>query len=171
MSNKGLEKNWLFHVDGQRTLQDSLLKHFGWHNARLLLDWYHLRKKIQRQLFMALYTTDERDKIMTSLLVYAWYGLVDSAIDFIDRIKPHNIKKKKELETLKGYFERNRKMIPNYEMRHRLGLRNSSNRGEKENDLLMAQRQKHSGMAWSKKGSCQLAKLTAIERNNEKEYC
>jgi len=72
LNNNGLKKNWLFHVDGQRTLQDCLLKHFSWHNCRLLLDWYHLRKKIQRQLFMALYTTDERDAIMNTLFVYGW---------------------------------------------------------------------------------------------------
>ena len=168
--NNGLKMNWLFHVDGQRTLHDCLLKHFSWHNSRLLLDWYHLRKKIQRQFFLSLYTSDERDKIMTSLFTYAWYGLVDDAISLINRIKPHNIKNQKDLEVLKGYFERNRDIIPNYDMRHRLGLRNSSNRGEKENDLLIAQRQKHNGMAWSKEGSRQLAKLTAVKRNDEKQH-
>jgi hypothetical protein len=40
-------------------------------------------------------------------------------------------------------------MIPVYAVRRQLGLRNSSNRGEKANDLLVAARQKHNGMSWS----------------------
>ena len=170
LHNQGLEKNWLFHVDGQRSLQDCLINRFSWHNSKLLLDWYHLQKKIHSQLFKALYKSNERDKILNTLELYAWYGLVQEATKFIDRIKPENIKKQEELDILKGYFERNQDIIPNYEMRHRLGLRNSSNRGEKQNDLLFAQRQKHNGMAWSKDGSWHLAQLTSIKRNGEKEF-
>ncbi len=134
-----MEKNWLFYVDGQRSLQDCLINRFAWHNAKLLLDWYHLQKKIHTQLFKALYKSDQRDKILNALSLYAWYGLVEQATKFIDRIEIENIKKQEELDILKGYFQRNQDIIPNYEMRHRLGLRNSSNRGEKQNDLLFAQ--------------------------------
>jgi len=48
-----------------------------------------------------------------------------------------------------------------------VGLRNSSNRGEKENDLIISNRQKHNGMSWSKKGSNSLGVLTAIKQNKE----
>ncbi len=47
------------------------------------------------------------------------------------------------------------------------GLRNSSNIGEKANDLVVSDRQKHNGMSWSKAGSVALASLSALKRNNE----
>jgi len=46
-------------------------------------------------------------------------------------------------------------------------LRNSSNIGEKANDLLVSDRQKHNGMSWSKVGSVALASLTALVKNCE----
>ena len=39
---------------------------------------------------------------------------------------------------------------------------------EKTNDLLVAQRQKGKGMAWSVKGSHALATITVAERNAER---
>jgi hypothetical protein len=48
-----------------------------------------------------------------------------------------------------------------------LGLPNSSNRGEKANDLVVSARQKHNGMSWSKPGSLALAAVTALVRNGE----
>jgi hypothetical protein len=70
------------------------------------------------------------------------------------------------LEGLTGYLERNRSHIPCYAVRKRLGLRNSSNRGEKANDLVVSARQKHKGMSWSKGGSTALATLTALVSND-----
>ena len=35
------------------------------------------------------------------------------------------------------------------------------------NDLIVSNRQKHNGMAWSKSGSVALATVTALKRNNE----
>ena len=66
-----------------------------------------------------------------------------------------------------GYLDRNRLTIPNYMLRAELGLRNSSNRGEKANDLIVANRQKHNGMSWSDIGSASLASVSAIQYNAE----
>lgn len=52
-------------------------------------------------------------------------------------------------------------------MRHALGLRNSSNPVEKANDILVASRQKHRGMSWSRQGSWSLAEITAVFANGE----
>jgi len=65
------------------------------------------------------------------------------------------------------YLKRNRPYIPCYVVRKELGLRNSSNIGEKMNDLVVSDRQKHNGMSWSKEGSVALASITALIRNNE----
>jgi hypothetical protein len=49
----------------------------------------------------------------------------------------------------------------------KLGLCNSSNRVEKDNDLVVARRQKHDGMSWSPSGAIALAALAIAARNDE----
>ena len=63
------------------------------------------------------------------------------------------------------YLTRNQDHIPCYAIRQQLGLRNSSNAVEKCNDLLVAARQKHQGMSWSKEGSLALAALGTVDWN------
>jgi hypothetical protein len=65
------------------------------------------------------------------------------------------------------FLAKKRPMIPVYAVRRELGLHNSSNRGEKANDLLVADRQKHNGMSWSPSGSVALASVTALKHNRE----
>ena len=45
--------------------------------------------------------------------------------------------------------------------------RQGEDRGEKANDLIVADRQKHHGMSWSKFGSVALASVTALKKNKE----
>ena len=52
-------------------------------------------------------------------------------------------------------------------MRKELGLINSSNQGEKSNDIIVAQRQKHNGMSWVVEGSAALGHIKQIEINEE----
>ena len=61
----------------------------------------------------------------------------------------------------------NRPYIPCYAARKELGLCNSSAAGEKANDLIVSERQKHNGMSWAKKGTVALATITALAQNNE----
>ena len=56
-----------------------------------------------------------------------------------------------------------------YALRRELNLRISSNRVEKANDIVVATRQKHNGMSWSKSGSGALAIITAARINGELE--
>jgi len=67
------------------------------------------------------------------------------------------------------YWARHQGEIPAYAVRHALGLRHSSNIGEKPNDLVVSARQKPTGMSWSKKGSVGLASVTAVRRNKEEQ--
>ncbi|GJG66685.1 hypothetical protein PRLR6025_01540 [Prevotella lacticifex] len=57
--------------------------------------------------------------------------------------------------------------VPCYAVRHMIGLRTSSNRVEKANDLIVAKRQKHNGMSWSFKGSGALASIKCAHLNGE----
>ena len=157
-----------FFVDGQRTLQDSIIKFFSWYiNIGIILDWYHLEKKCKEQLSLGLKGRHIRNEILERVTHILWYGSIDVAIEYLRSIDKESIKDKDAIERLIGYFERNRSNIPCYAARKYLGLRNSSNLGEKMNDLVVSERQKHNGMSWSKCGSVALASVTALVRNKE----
>jgi hypothetical protein len=102
---------------------------------------------------------------LKNLMPLLWYGLVDQAIAYLRSLSEIEIKNEDALLHLVQYLAKNRPMIPVYAVRRELGLRNSSNRGEKANDLLVAERQKHNGMSWSPSGSVALASVTALKHN------
>ncbi len=167
--NGFLQGNYLvFFVDGARSLHADILRMFKWlPNFRIILDWYHLKEKNAQELSMALKGSKIRNEILDYLLPLLWLGKIDAAIEYLRSIKPEYIKSSDHIERLIGYFERNRSYIPCYALRKQLGLRNSSNRGEKANDLCVADRQKHQGMSWSKSGSVALATIITMHINNE----
>ena len=96
-----------------------------------------------------------------------WTGRMDKAIKYLNNIKKANIKNDNKLDELRGYLNRKSPYLTCYALRHQLGLRTSSNRVEKANDIVVANRQKHNGMAWSKTGSGALAIITVAKVNGE----
>ena len=168
LRNHLLTYNLLFFVDGQRTLYTTILCVFAWLSSfQIILDWYHLEKRCKEQLSMALKGRVIRNALLDELFPFLWHGCVDRAIALLQSVDSTKIKNRKALADLIGYLERNRPYIPCYSVRKRLGLWNSSNRGEKANDLVVSDRQKHNGMSWSKPGSVALAAVTALVRNQE----
>jgi len=168
LDNQLLKGNLLFFIDGQRSLQASIVKAFNWFAPQqLILDWYHLEEKCKKQLSSALNGREIRNEVLTQVLYWLWHGLIDKAIEYLETVDKKHIKSNEALEQLKGQTLRNKDYIPCYSVRKILGLRNSSNRGEKSNDLLVSQRQKHNGMSWSQLGSVTLAAVTALVRNQE----
>jgi hypothetical protein len=166
-ANGLLTFNWMFFVDGQRSLHDTLLRLFAWQGTlQLILDWHHLDKKCQEMLSRAMNNRHARNKVVQELLARLWYGNVDAAIEYLRQLEATHIKSPEAVEKLVGYFERNRRYIPCYAARKKLGLRNSSNRGEKANDLVVSDRQKHNGMSWSQDGSSALSTLRALVCND-----
>jgi hypothetical protein len=156
---------WIFFVDGHG-LYTSVLEMLSWYpKVSVILDWYHLKKKCRELLSMALKGSQIRNTILEELMPLLWYGLVDQAIHYLNAIPEDQIKNEKELMHLIGYLSKNRAMIPVYAVRRELGLRNSSNRGEKANEALVAARQKHNGMSWSQSGSVALASVTGLKKN------
>jgi hypothetical protein len=167
VANKKLRSNWMFFVDGQRTLQDFLLQTFSWQGTlQIILDWYHVVKKCKEMLSLALNHRHVRNEVLKPLLRLLWYGHLDAAIAHLRQVDPKHIKTPDAVNRLVAYLERNRQYIPCYAARRKLGLRNSSNRGEKANDLVVSARQKHNGMSWSQEGSSALATLSALVAND-----
>ncbi len=125
------------------------------------------KKKCKLHLSLATPGRAIRNEALQQLCPLLWHGLVDHAIAFVTSLPPSQIKDPEAIKTLIRYFERNRAYIPCYAVRKALGLRNSSQIGEKMNDLVVSDRQKHHGMSWSITGSVALASLTVLARNGE----
>ncbi len=167
-NNNLIGKRIQFFTDGHTTLNTIIFKCFAWYaNVGIILDWYHLDKKCKEMLSMGMKGRDLRNAILERLLPLLWLGLTDRAIDLISDIDSADIKNRAAIEKLIKYLRRNTPYIPCYAIRKVIGLRNSSNRGEKGNDLIVSDRQKHNGMSWSKEGSVALASLAALNRNKE----
>ena len=116
---------------------------------------------------MAITGKQVKNQLLTELLAWLWLGKVERAVQLLREARPEMIKKRKELDNLINYCERNRSCIPCYALRKKLGLRLSSNPVEKANDVVVSNRQKHNGMSWSADGSTSLATLTTVRRNSE----
>jgi len=162
-----LPGNLVFFTDGAQDLLLAIQKVFAFLPFKIILDWYHLDKKCQQRLSMAVKGKQIRNKILEELLAWLWIGKVDMAIAYLRGLDPNDVKDTEQIEKLIGYFSRNVCFIPCYALRHQLGLRVSSNPVEKANDLLVSNRQKHHGMSWSASGSSSLATLTSLRRNEE----
>jgi hypothetical protein len=157
----------VFFTDGARDLRKAIQDTFHFIPFKIILDWFHLKKKCKELLSMAINGKQIKNQILTELLALLWLGKVDQAIDLLRDVKADHIKNAMQRDTLITYLSRNRDCIPCYALRKKLGLRISSNSVEKENDLLVSQRQKQNGMSWSADGSTSLATLTALSRNSE----
>jgi len=161
-------------ADGASDLQNAIINGFSWLKSySIILDWYHLKKKCRYELSLVLKGSKYRNSVLTELLPVLWLGKIDNAISILRTLDPGIIKSGKNTERLIGYFERNRKHIPCYALRKKLGLRISSNKGEKANGLVVSGRQKHNGMSWPKDGSVALATIKSLHLNKEHEnwYC
>ena len=161
-------KRFQFFTDGHTVLNTAIMNFCSWkRNMGIILDWYHLGRKCGELLSQTMKGRALRNEILNKLKPLLWYGLTDKAIVFLREIPEKDIKNRQSLEKLIVYLERNRPYIPCYAARKELGLCNSSAVGEKANDLIVSERQKHNGMSWTKKGTVALAAITALKQNNE----
>jgi len=164
-----LKKQLVFFTDGAREIHNAISRMFAFANYKIILDWYHLQKKCKEQLSMGLKGSKIRNEFLDELLPCLWFGNIDGSISLLQNIDSKKVKSPEFIAKLAEYFERVREFIPCYALRKELGLRNSSNLGEKSNDLIVSSRQKHNGMSWSDDGSHAFASVAAALCNNELE--
>jgi len=157
----------VFFVDGAQSLFDTVKKVFTFVSFKFILDWYHLVKKLEQRLSSGMKGRTLRNEVLEKVKLLLWRGGVTAAIEYLKSIPPEQIKDQEHIDKLIDYLLRNETYIPCYALRKELGLRNSSNRGEKSNDLIVSQRQKCSGMSWSREGSHALASVSATIKNGE----
>ena len=158
----------IFFSDGATSIRDHIEKFFGFRQYTIILDWLHLKKKCTEFLSMALKgSKDEKKQIKEELASILWTGKHQNAISYLESLKKSQVRNSMKIEELKDYIRRKSPNLACYALRHELGLRISSNRVEKANDLVVATRQKHNGMSWSKNGSGALAIISATMINGE----
>ncbi len=168
LENGLLENRQLvFLSDGAKEIREYAEKFFSWRPYILILDWFHLAKRIKEYCSMCIkLPKDKKGPIIKKILNYLWVGNVDGAIEYIRGFSSSIIKNEEIHNDMCAYLERKRENICCLAIRRVFNLRLSSNAAEKSNDLVVADRQKHNGMSWSNEGSGSLAVLSAAYRNN-----
>ncbi len=167
LANDLLKKQIVIFADGARDINNVVSKMLGFANCKIVLDWYHLEKKCKEQLSMALKNSKIRNEFLESLLPCLWFGNIDGAIKLLQGIDSMKVKNHDYITKLIDYLQRVRRHVPCYAFRKELGLRNSSNLGEKSNDIIVSNRQKHNGMSWSNDGSVAFASVATASHNDQ----
>jgi hypothetical protein len=102
---------------------------------KIILDWFHLKKKFADGYGMAFKGKEIRNEYLGQVRPLLWKENVDGAIGLMADADPKKIKNKDHLKNLTDYLD----------LRKELGLGNSSNKGEKASDLVVARRQNMTG--------------------------
>ena len=150
-------------TDGARVIRQRLVAIFA-ATVRVILDWYHLCKKLRGLLSMIAVDKIEKSKHLKFLLHHLWQGKTAIALEYLKHILVKNQDKWQELI---GYLEKHQAEIINYNRRSRAGKTIGSGRVEKGVDLTVGSRQKHKGMSWRPKGSRALCLLKVAELNGQ----
>ncbi len=170
MQEYGSETNPLNLVaitDGAKVIRHRLISIFGV-AVVVILDWYHLRKKLRELMSMIAVNKIEKSKHLKLLLAQLWRGKTGIALEYLQ----HQViaKNQDKLHELIGYLEKHQREIINYSRRSRAGKTIGSGRIEKGVDLTIGQRQKNKGMSWTPLGSKALSLLKVAELNGQWQH-
>ncbi len=151
-------------TDGASNIRKRLNK-LSCQGITLILDWYHLCKKLREFLSMITRNKTEKSEHSKFLFFNLWRGQISKVLTYLKtQIKARNQQKLDELIT---YITKHESEIINYELRRQAGKTIGSGRMEKGVDTVIGHRQKHKGMSWSAIGSKALAILKVTECNGQ----
>jgi len=153
-------------TDGAKAIRNQLETVFG-HPVPVILDWYHLEKKVWELMSMAARTKAEKELHVYELLRLLWRGRAEEALTYLrTRVETKN---EKWLSAMITYVEKHQAEIIDYERRQKVGKAIGSGRMEKAVDQVIGARQKSKGMSWSPTGSKALGILKVVELNGQWE--
>jgi Uncharacterised protein family (UPF0236) len=131
----------------------------------IILDWYHLRKKVRELMSMIARTKPEKTTHIQQILYQLWRGNTQEAIQYLKtKVEVRNEAKHQDLI---AYLEKHQAEIIDYGRRQKVKQPIGSGRGEKGVDQVIGHRQKKKGMSWSPTGSRALGILKAVELNDQ----
>jgi hypothetical protein len=150
-------------TDGAKSIRATLLAVFGV-TITIILDWYHLQKKVSELLSMIAINKRDKQKHLDLILPLLWRGNAPDAISYLTAIA--QVKSPDRLQELVDYLRKHQSEIIDYERRKKAFKPIGSGRMEKAVDQVIGKRQKDNAMSWSRKGSKALAILKTAELNN-----
>jgi hypothetical protein len=151
-------------TDGAKDIRGRLLAIFGM-TVVIILDWFHLDKKVRELMSMIAPTKTEKETYLKFILDRLWRGQTKAVLDYLRAVV--KTKNPEKLTELIGYIEKHQSEIIDYQRRQRSGKVIGSGRIEKCGDQVIGHRQKKKGMSWSKVGSRSLGILKVAELNNQ----
>ena len=149
-------------TDGARKIRQDLATLFGETLPVIILDWYHLAKRVYEHLSRIAHNRRERETLQHELLGFLWQGKTEEALRVLAGVTPRNAK---AFDELVGYLQKHQSEIIDYARRALTGKPLGSGRMEKAVDQVVGMRQKKKGMSWSQVGSHALALLKIAELN------
>lgn len=151
-------------TDGAKSIRNTLLAIFGF-AITVILDWYHLHKKVSEFFSMIARNKREKQKHLDTIFPLLWRGETQQALSYLAaEVQARNPDR---LQELIAYLQKHELEIINYERRRQAGKSIGSGRMEKAVDQVIGKRQKDNAMSWSRKGSKALAILKVAELNNQ----
>lgn len=104
--------------DGAKDIRNMLIDIFGF-LITIILDWYHLRKKVRELMSMIARNKQEKEEHLELGRNHLWHGLTQDVLDYLNsNIKAKNQEK---LQELIGYIEKHKKEIIDYNRRKKAG--------------------------------------------------
>jgi hypothetical protein len=150
-------------TDGAHKIRQDLAAVFG-SCVTIILDWYHLTKRVYQHLSMVAHSMSEREAFQQKVLGFLWQGQTKQALAFLSGLSARN---QKALSELVVYLQKHQVEIIDYARRQAIGKPIGSGRMEKAVDQVIGMRQKKKGMSWSRQGSQALALLKMAELNGQ----
>ena len=95
-------------TDGAKTIRNRLLAIFGI-VITLILDWYHLRKKVREMMSMIAYNKEEKTGYIREILRLLWRGKVPETLEYLSN--QVNAKNQKRLQELIAYLTKHQQEI------------------------------------------------------------
>lgn len=161
------DKNLIFITDGEKAIKNKISEVFKFLKYQYILDWYHIVKSVKEHASMSIKGNKEfKDEFLKRIIRCLWTNRVESAIELLKKLPKEHVKDDSRITNFIGYLERKKCDMTCYAYRRAKQLPISSNSVERTNYRLVARRQKHKGMSWSRGGNFALATVTMADCNN-----
>lgn len=154
LKNHLLSHHLVFITDGAHILKTKIEEYFGYCSYQHNMDWYHVEHYVAPLVRLGVAgSKDEKNEAVKQVLTYLWFYDLNGAKRFIKAHKGAHAAANNYLDRAISYIERKAYALSCFALRNELHLPNSSSLVEKYNDLVVAERQKHSVASWSQLGS------------------
>ena len=153
-------------TDGAQVIRQHLYAVFGVMLV-VILDWYHLGKKVRDLMSMIARNKEEKTIHLKFMFYHLWRGEVSTVLEYL-ATKVQSKNEEKHLELI-GYLNKHRDEIIDYRRRKKAGKMIGSGYIEKGCDQVVGHCQKKKGMGWRETGSRGLDILKVAELNHQWE--